>query len=74
MRCLVKERSVGRAMRSLQAAVPLSPLPARSAARAAAGRGGRTPGLPPAGRPPAPLAVRLSCSNGSPIAVPLAGL
>ena len=35
---------------------------------------GRTPGLPPAGRPPAPLAVRLSCSNGSPIAAPLAGL
>ena len=31
---------------------------------------GRTPGLPPAGRPPAPLAVRLSCSNGSPIAAP----
>ena len=31
---------------------------------------GQTPGLPPAGRPPAPLAVRLSCSNGSPIAAP----
>ena len=31
---------------------------------------GRTPGLPPAGRPAAPLAVRLSCSNGSPIAAP----
>ena len=27
---------------------------------------GRTPGLPPAGRPSPPLAVRLSCSNGSP--------
>ena len=26
---------------------------------------GQTPGLPPAGRPAAPLAVRLSCSNGS---------
>ena len=35
---------------------------------------GQTPGLPPAGRPPAPLAVRLSCPNGSPIAAPLAGL
>ena len=29
-------------------------------------RRGRTPGLPPAGRPSPPLAVRLSCSNGSP--------
>ena len=28
---------------------------------------GWTLGLPPAGRPPAPRAVRLSCSNGSPI-------
>ena len=32
--------------------------------------GGGLQGLPPAGRPPAPLAVRLSCSNGSPIAAP----
>ena len=39
--------------------------------------GGGLQGCPlrgPAGRPPAPLAVRLSCSNGSPIAAPLAGL
>ena len=27
--------------------------------------GGRLQGCPPAGRPPAPLAVRLSCSNGA---------
>ena len=33
--------------------------------RAAPTRRGRTPGLPPAGRPAAPLAVRLSCSNAS---------
>ena len=33
----------------------------------------RGPGLPPAGRPAAPLAVRLSCSNGWPISAPGAG-
>ena len=47
----------------------------RNRRRAALPRGrGWTPGLPPAGRPSwrpsPPLAVRLSCSNGSPIAAP----
>ena len=57
---------------------PCSSRPTPSAAaRAPAGSSGRlprvrgrTPGLPPAGRPPAPL---LSCSNGSPIAAPGVG-
>ena len=40
--------------------------PGGDGARARGSRGrGRTPGLPPAGRTAAPLAVRLSCSNGS---------
>ena len=43
--------------------------PPRSGESSDSYRGGLQ-GLPPAGRPPAPLAVRLSCSNGSPIAAP----
>ena len=49
--------------------------PIRRNRRAATARpGADSRAAPPAGRPPAPLALRLSCSNGSPIAALGAGL